>query len=151
MNNRIIAPEIGIWRWHERQFSYSPPKCPLEILLKIYTALEDRTLPRNLLLATISHLIYLGPFVLLAKHLDIYEWGSIRMVIWNNIMTVTEFEYKIRHHSKSHKDCAQQALEAGNSISTLQMKTKLSKVEQLAEGTFSPSRKEEFDPRWVFH
>jgi len=47
-------------------------------------------------------------------------------------MTVTEFEYKIRHHSKSHKDCAQQALEAGNSISTLQMKTKLSKVEQLA-------------------
>jgi len=62
-------------------------------------------------------------------------------------MTVTEFEYKIRHHSKSHKDCAQQALEAGNSISTLQMKTKLSKVEQLAEGTFSPSRKEEFDPR----
>lgn len=56
------------------------------------------------------------------------------MVTWNNIMTVTEFEAWIRHHSRSQKDCAQQVLEAGNSISILQMKTKLSKVEQLAQG-----------------
>ena len=46
-------------------------------------------------------------------------------------MTVTEFEYKIRHHSESHKDCAQQALEAGNTISILHLKTKLSKLSNL--------------------
>ena len=72
------------------------------------------------------------------------------MVTSNNIMTITEFEARIRHHSRSHEHSAQQAHEAGISISILQMKWKLSKVEQLAQGTLLVAEKQNSIPDLSF-